>query len=134
MNIDEFQSEVLSALTDITTFTRSATKKKVAKKKASKTKQKKEKKEKKGISESKKMILHSNAQHYIKDNKLLEYLCPALKGLTGDVTEVAKNLTIALVPLSISGAISVPLDPYIYAMLAFVVCKSGVDSLCKDYK
>jgi hypothetical protein len=161
--VEQFQSDVLNAVKEITYFTRSmppkkasvsdraACKKSVTPKKRShmttvacKKKLSLEDKKilsvashqrvQKKLTENQKIELHSNAANLIKDRKLLKYICPALQGLTGDIAEVAKSLTIALVPLSLAGAITVPLNPYLYAMLAFVICKSGIEALCKNYK
>jgi hypothetical protein len=42
----------------------------------------------------------------------------------------AKTLIRMLVPLSLIGAVPVPLDPYMYAMLAFLISTFGVEALC----
>lgn len=129
INVALFEREVLLALEDISSSRGVlVAKKAAAKNRVVKTEPNKKQKR---ISKARETLLYLNAQRYVRDKKILKYLCPALKSLTGDATEVAKTITVALVPLSISGAIDIPLDPYVYAMLAFVVFKSGVEVLCK---
>jgi len=140
VNLDKFQSEVLVALKDLTTFNRSIEPQHnnqvfnnfLAKKKAISSSAAKSKKVM-GLPDSEKKKLHTKAQNILNDGSVLKYLCPALKELTGDITDVAKNLTIALVPLSLTDVLAIPLDPYLYAMLAFIIGKSGISSLCQNY-
>jgi hypothetical protein len=76
-------------------------------------------------------LLYQRAMALLKqDIELRKSLCAGLKGAANDLTDVAKNLTYVLVPLSLAGTVNVPLDPALYAMLAFIVVKFGINAIC----
>ena len=140
-DIKEFESQAMVALDDITTFPRASmkrhAKRKAAKKKSAKKHGARKRSQKAttasrllGVSQERKRFFYIKAQSWLKDNRLLKIVCPGLKGISQNMTEVLKQLIVLLIPLSLAKAVVVPLDPYAYAMLAFVISKFGVDILC----
>lgn len=74
------------------------------------------------------------AQGYAENDKVKKAICGALLTVSDDLFDVAKNLTIVLFSLSLAGAIPVPLKPAIYAALALVISKTGINAYCADYR
>ena len=64
------------------------------------------------------------------EEDILPHICPFLKSLSNDTNEVAKTLVTALVPLALSGTIAIPLNPILFAMLALIICKAGINAIC----
>lgn len=76
-------------------------------------------------------LYFKRAQSLIEsDRKLRTMLCAGLATVTEDLTDIAKNVTYILVPLSLAGTVAVPLDPALFAMLAFVIWRAGVSAIC----
>ena len=73
------------------------------------------------------------ALNYSQDPKVKKAICAGLLSLTGDFADVAKTMVVLLYPMSLTGVISVPLTPAIYAALAWLVFKSGAHAYCADY-
>jgi hypothetical protein len=131
-DIAAFQRQVLRAVADIRVSRESRVPKKMAAKKKTRASEKVTISTRRHVTEEKKRLLYVNAQHFLKNRKVRRILCAALKGFDKDITSVAKKLVIVLVPLSLAGTIAMPLDPYVYGMLAYVVCKFGLAAICGD--
>jgi hypothetical protein len=74
--------------------------------------------------------LKATARAYLRRKSFRELLCRELKGIKGPAWWISRRLVVILVPLSLVGAISIPLDAYLFAMIAILVAKVGIDSLC----
>lgn len=74
-----------------------------------------------------------NIRDVIKKEKLLKYLCPALRSASDDAFEIAKVITPILLSLAIVGTIVLPLAPSIFASIAVFISKMGIAALCVDY-
>jgi hypothetical protein len=74
------------------------------------------------------------AQKVLMDPKtapiLQRHICPLLQSLTGDVFEIAKSVTPALLTLSITGVITMPLHPLVYAGVVLWLWRGGIAVLC----
>lgn len=125
-----FEQQVLEAVEDIMGPRERVVRKKTGKRKASGD----SRRTRKGVSDTKLNILHGNAQVYLKKKEISRYVCAGLRGVTKDVTSIAKALVVILVPLSIAGKITIPMDPYGFAMIAYVIWKFGVEAFCADKK
>ena len=78
--------------------------------------------------------LHREAKRLLEDVNFLRHICAGLRGVNKELRTTAKTLIRVLVPLAAIGAVSVPLDPYLYAMLAYLVSTLGVEALCAKIK
>ena len=57
-------------------------------------------------------------------------ICAALTIVGNDLSEVTKVVSSALIPLSLSGVIAIPLTPLALAVSGLIVFKSGVAAYC----
>lgn len=65
---------------------------------------------------------------------LRRVLCPALKSMSSDAHDIAKIITPIIVPLVLAGALSIPLQPFVFAYLAIFISRMGIATLCNDDK
>jgi hypothetical protein len=73
-----------------------------------------------------------HAEALIKQESVLERLCPTLRTVSGDLGAVAKVITPTLLPLAIGPHALIPLTPLAFGALAFVVVRAGVSAICPD--
>lgn len=73
------------------------------------------------------------ASDVLKRKNVRERLCPALKSVTDDVFDISKSVTPVLTGCVVSGVISIPLTPVIFAAVAVVIVRMGVATLCAGY-
>lgn len=73
------------------------------------------------------------ASDVLKRKNVRELLCPALKSVTDDVFDISKSVTPVLTGCVVSGVISIPLTPVIFAAVAVVIVRMSVASLCAGY-
>jgi hypothetical protein len=59
-------------------------------------------------------------------------LCPSLLKTSNDVFEIAKVSTPTLLTLSLSGIISLPIQPVFFAAAAILLAGSSIAKICKD--
>jgi hypothetical protein len=59
-----------------------------------------------------------------------EVLCPALRYISNDIFEIARVTTPVLLSLSAMGTIFLPPQPMAYAIIAIVIARTGVSSVC----
>ena len=71
-----------------------------------------------------------DAEHLIKQQGVLERLCPALRTVSGDLGAVAKAITPALLPLAIGPQAVLSITPLAFGALAVVVVRAEVRALC----
>ena len=60
-------------------------------------------------------------------------LCPALKSISSDAIEIAKAITPILAGASLARTIVIPLDPFLFAVMALIIARMGIASFCSDY-
>jgi hypothetical protein len=61
-------------------------------------------------------------------------LCPGLQSVSSDVNDIAKAITPILVPLILTGMLTIPLQPLLFAYIAVIIARMGIASICDDYK
>jgi hypothetical protein len=66
----------------------------------------------------------------LKERKVLDIICPGLRGVSNDLTSLAKWLTPGLFPLAIAGTI--PMNPLIFAGVAVLIVHFGINIICPD--
>lgn len=72
------------------------------------------------------------AYEFLMRQDIKPYICPVLKSLTNDVCDIGKTLVPVLVPLALAGTISIPLDPIFFGILALMITKAGISTICPD--
>ena len=65
-------------------------------------------------------------------NIIIDALCPSLLKTSDDVFEIAKSSTPVLLTLSLSGTISLPIQPVFFAAAAILLTRSSIAAICKD--
>ncbi len=65
---------------------------------------------------------------------IIAALCPSLLKTSDDVFEIAKSSTPVLLTLSLSGTISLPIQPVFFAAAAILLARSSIAAICKDSK
>lgn len=70
------------------------------------------------------------AEFITRKTEFKNLICPALQSITGDVFDIAKITTPALVVAVSAKTISIPLDPLIFMYIAIVIARAGVSSFC----
>jgi uncharacterized membrane protein YciS (DUF1049 family) len=83
---------------------------------------------------AKRRISQLVAQETLNNPSIRRLLCPSLKSVTSDVFEISKVVTPVLTGAVIAGTIAIPLNPLLFAAIAVVIARSGVNSLCADFK
>lgn len=84
--------------------------------------------------DAKRRISQLMAGEIVDNPSIRKLLCPSLKSITSDIFEISKMITPVLTGAVIAGTIAIPLNPMLIAAVAFVIARSGVNSLCADYK
>jgi hypothetical protein len=77
--------------------------------------------------------LEKEAKAITARKDIRQALCPALKSASNDAFEIAKITTPILVPLALVGTIAIPLNPLLFAIIALVIARMGIASLCADF-
>lgn len=73
------------------------------------------------------------AKRLLKNKDVRIYICPALLVLSKDAYEIGKTITAILLPLALSKTISIQLDPIIFSLMAIMISKMGIASLCAEH-
>jgi hypothetical protein len=76
--------------------------------------------------------LQDEAKKVLKSGKVRKLICPVLRCISSDVFDVAKITTPILLSLSLSHAITLALQPSLFAAIAVVITRIGVTGLCGD--
>lgn len=129
-DIAKFEKECLEALSVITAPTYASSRKVAATRSRTTDSSVSKRPRKDTITQERKDSLYRQANNYLKNSEVLKLLCPGLKGIEGTITDVLKKLITILIPASAASLVVIPVDPYLYAMLAFVVVKFGIDTIC----
>ncbi len=61
---------------------------------------------------------------------ITERLCPALRSVSDDIRDVAKIVSAAMLPLALVPGSVIPLSPLVFAAVALVLVRAGVNSIC----
>jgi hypothetical protein len=75
--------------------------------------------------EAKKLLERKDIRHYI---------CPALQSISKDAYDIGKTIAAILIPLALAKTILIPLDPIVFGLMAIMISKMGIASLCADYE
>ena len=71
------------------------------------------------------------AKEIIKQQpQIRERICEALKSVNDDAKDIAKIICAALLPLSITGVITLPLTPIVCLGIGLVVWRAGTSGFC----
>ncbi|HVG35020.1 MAG TPA: hypothetical protein VM911_18275 [Pyrinomonadaceae bacterium] len=70
------------------------------------------------------------ARKLIGDEKIKGILCSHLDGIENDAESIARIVTRVLVPEALAEAISIPLDPVVFALCAYEIKSIGVKGYC----
>jgi hypothetical protein len=79
-----------------------------------------------------KIINLKAAYEFLMQKDISPYICPALKSITNDAYDIGKTLVPVLVPLALVGTITIPLNSVFFGMLALIIAKSGISTICPD--
>lgn len=79
-------------------------------------------------------ISQLKAEAIVEKPGIKKLLCPVLKSVTNDAFEISKVVTPVLTGAVIVGTISIPLNSVLFAAIGLVIARSGINSLCADYK
>ena len=74
--------------------------------------------------------LENEAKVLTNNNNVKSYLCSALKAVSDDSMEIAKFITPVLVGAVLAGTITMPLNPLLFGMVAFIIARVGVATYC----
>jgi magnesium-transporting ATPase (P-type) len=61
-------------------------------------------------------------------------ICAGLSSVKNDIREVTKIVGAALLPLSLSGVIAIPITPLEFAVAGLIVFDAGVSAFCSEFK
>jgi len=59
--------------------------------------------------------------------------CTSLGTITDDAFEIAKAMVPVLVPLSLSGVLTIPVQAWLYACMGVTIARIGVRNICREY-
>jgi hypothetical protein len=76
----------------------------------------------------------SEAKAIVARKDVRAYLCPVLRSATRDVYDVVKMTTPILLPLAIAGTLPIPLNPLLFALVAVLIGRMGVEGFCAEYE
>lgn len=63
--------------------------------------------------------------------ELKSRLCSLIKPISGEVCDIAKAITAAIIPLQMAGQLNIRLEPVFFAMIAVVLTKIGIENYCR---
>ncbi|EKU96788.1 hypothetical protein Lepto7375DRAFT_0702 [Leptolyngbya sp. PCC 7375] len=70
--------------------------------------------------------------HFLNWDDIRRACCSYLKDVPDDAFEVWKAIAPVLVPLSLTGSLSIPLQPMLWSVIGVVIAKAGIGKICKD--
>lgn len=76
--------------------------------------------------------LEAKAERYLATPTLKQRICAALTGAGNDIFDVAKFLTPVVYTTSIAGVVAIPLNPVLYAWMALLIARMGINAYCTD--
>jgi hypothetical protein len=72
------------------------------------------------------------AKSALVDKSTRAAFCKALKSIDAGSYDVAKDIVIALLPLSLTGAIALSATPLVWGLISFTIARIGAKFLCSD--
>jgi len=72
------------------------------------------------------------AEKLIAKPDLKKSICVALKSLSNDVYGISEKLTPVLVTVAIANPALMPLNPLVFAWVAILISRAGVNTICAD--
>lgn len=75
-------------------------------------------------------IAVAESQALLQQPSIKERLCPALRSVSDDIRDVAKIVSAAMLPLALVPGSVIPLSPLVFAAVALVIVRAGVNSIC----
>jgi hypothetical protein len=73
------------------------------------------------------------AKEVLSQPDVKRIFCRSVGTFTGDAFEIAKAMVPVLVPLSLSGVLTIPVQAWLYAWMGVCIARIGVQNICKDY-
>ncbi len=73
-----------------------------------------------------------DAKLLIKQPGVIERLCPALQSVSDDISDIAKGVVGAMIPLAMGPQAVIPLTSVAFGALAVVIFRMGIRSLCQE--
>lgn len=73
------------------------------------------------------------AKEVLSEPDVKRIFCTSLGTFTGDAFEIAKAMVPVLVPLSLSGVLTIPVQAWLYAWMGVSIARIGVQNICKEY-
>jgi hypothetical protein len=78
-------------------------------------------------------VSREKAEELLRHKDIRAYLCPSLQTVSGDIFTVANTVAQVLAPLTIAGALSIPLVPILFASMGILIVRIGIANICVDY-
>ncbi|HEX6387196.1 MAG TPA: hypothetical protein VF177_21220 [Anaerolineae bacterium] len=75
----------------------------------------------------------AQAESEMEKQSVKKVVCAALKSTGDDLGEIAKVVGAALLPLVVTGAITLPVTPLAFAFAALFVYRAGVSAYCARF-
>jgi len=72
------------------------------------------------------------AKKLIAKPDLKKSICIALKSLSNDVYGISEKLTPVLVTVALANPALIPLNPLVFAWVAILISRAGVNTICAD--
>jgi hypothetical protein len=75
------------------------------------------------------------AEEYVAKASIKQLICQVLRPvqlLANDVFEIAKQVTPVLAAAVVAGTLTIPLDPWLFAWIAVLIYRAGVNTFCAD--
>lgn len=69
----------------------------------------------------------------LKKTSVKKKLCEALKSAKLDIREVSKIVGASLLPMSLSGIISLPITPLVFAVAGVLIFDAGISVYCSEF-
>ncbi|MBD2298601.1 hypothetical protein [Nostoc sp. FACHB-190] len=69
----------------------------------------------------------------LKKKDVKKIICPVLKSITNEASNIANAITPVLVGAVLAGTLVIPLNPIFFGWLAVVIAKGGIAAICADY-
>ena len=70
------------------------------------------------------------ARSILNSQVVKQALCPYLQPISGEVSDIAKAVTAAMIPLQVAGQLNIRLEPLLFAMVAVILTKIGIAKYC----
>ena len=85
------------------------------------------------INSYRKKASEQKAEEYVRKKEIMEHICPGLQTISNDAFEITKVITPILLGLAVTGTISIPMIPILFASIGLVIARMGTKTLCANY-